>query len=183
MSQWGAPPRSPTTETYTPTSDPKPDSPSAHTRNTSKNITVDTSTSSYAAQPRDDLAKASPSPTTQQRFRSDSRTERNSRPLSMMQAYQPPTMDMAQDTLPELQPIFTFLNSHSNKLYQEGYFLKLHDLDSRAYCCQRSMTCSDTDCRRSAKYRSSLERVLCAAGWYCAFALGCIRPGCCWRGW
>ncbi|PNS20407.1 hypothetical protein CAC42_5857 [Sphaceloma murrayae] len=35
------------------------------------------------------------------------------------------------DTLPELQPIFTFLNSHSNKLYQEGYFLKLHDLDSR----------------------------------------------------
>lgn len=40
-------------------------------------------------------------------------------------------MDVAQDTLPELQPIFTFLNSHSNKLYQEGYFLKLHDLDSR----------------------------------------------------
>ncbi|KAF2221952.1 hypothetical protein BDZ85DRAFT_200499 [Elsinoe ampelina] len=35
------------------------------------------------------------------------------------------------DTIPELQPIFTFLNSHSNKLYQEGYFLKLHDLDSR----------------------------------------------------
>lgn len=32
---------------------------------------------------------------------------------------------------PELQPIFTFLNSHSNKLYQEGYFLKLHDLDTR----------------------------------------------------
>jgi len=40
-------------------------------------------------------------------------------------------MDVAQDTLPELQPIFTYLNSHSNKLYQEGYFLKLHDLDSR----------------------------------------------------
>ncbi|KAF2400406.1 hypothetical protein EJ06DRAFT_466786, partial [Trichodelitschia bisporula] len=40
-------------------------------------------------------------------------------------------MEVAQDTLPELQPIFTFLNSHSNKLYQEGYFLKLHDLDSR----------------------------------------------------
>ncbi|TKA65191.1 hypothetical protein B0A49_07908, partial [Cryomyces minteri] len=40
-------------------------------------------------------------------------------------------MEVAQDTLPELQPIFTFLNSHQNKLYQEGYFLKLHDLDSR----------------------------------------------------
>ncbi|KAF2096658.1 hypothetical protein NA57DRAFT_14460, partial [Rhizodiscina lignyota] len=40
-------------------------------------------------------------------------------------------MEVAQDTLPELQRIFTFLNSHSNKLYQEGYFLKLHDLDTR----------------------------------------------------
>lgn len=40
-------------------------------------------------------------------------------------------MEVANDTPPELQPIFTFLNSHSNKLYQEGYFLKLHDLDTR----------------------------------------------------
>lgn len=38
-------------------------------------------------------------------------------------------MEVANDTPLELQPIFTFLNSHSNKLYQEGYFLKLHDLD------------------------------------------------------
>lgn len=44
---------------------------------------------------------------------------------------QPPLMDIAEDTLPELLPIFTFLNSHSNKLYQEGYFLKLNDLDTR----------------------------------------------------
>ena len=49
----------------------------------------------------------------------------------MIQTYQPMMMDVAQDTLPELQRIFTFLNSHSNKLYQEGYFLKLHDLDTR----------------------------------------------------
>lgn len=42
-------------------------------------------------------------------------------------------MDVAQDTLPELQRIFQYLNSHSNKLYQEGYFLKLHDLDGREY--------------------------------------------------
>ena len=40
-------------------------------------------------------------------------------------------MEIAQDTIPELQPIFTFLNSHANKLYQEGYFLKLNDLDIR----------------------------------------------------
>lgn len=51
--------------------------------------------------------------------------------MSMVYTYQPPIMDLAHDTLPELQPIFSFLNSHSNKLYQEGYFLKLHDLDSR----------------------------------------------------
>lgn len=40
-------------------------------------------------------------------------------------------MDVGEDTIPELQPIFTFLNSHSNKLYQEGYFLKLDDQNTR----------------------------------------------------
>ncbi|POS70870.1 PH domain-containing protein [Diaporthe helianthi] len=49
------------------------------------------------------------------------------RPMSMVQTFQPPLMDVGDDTPPELQPIFTFLNSHSNKLYQEGYFLKLDD--------------------------------------------------------
>ena len=53
------------------------------------------------------------------------------RPASMIGGYQPPLMEIAQDTIPELLPIFTFLNSHSNKLYQEGYFLKLNDLDTR----------------------------------------------------
>ena len=51
--------------------------------------------------------------------------------MSMVQTYSPQMMDTTGDTLPELQPVFSFLNSHSNKLYQEGYFLKLHDLDSR----------------------------------------------------
>jgi CCR4-NOT transcriptional complex subunit CAF120 len=58
------------------------------------------------------------------------RERSSSRPMSMIQTYQPPLMDVAQDTLPELQPIFTFLNSHGNKLYQEGYFLKLDDQDT-----------------------------------------------------
>lgn len=49
----------------------------------------------------------------------------------MIGGYQPPLMEIAHDTIPELLPIFTFLNSHSNKLYQEGYFLKLNDLDTR----------------------------------------------------
>ncbi|KAL9113365.1 MAG: hypothetical protein Q9227_002406 [Pyrenula ochraceoflavens] len=44
--------------------------------------------------------------------------------------FQPPAVEVGRDTLPELAPIFTFLNSHQNKLYQEGYFLKLNDLDS-----------------------------------------------------
>lgn len=55
------------------------------------------------------------------------------RPTSMAFSLNPPLMDITEDTLPELFPIFTFLNSHSNKLYQEGYFLKLNDLDSRMY--------------------------------------------------
>lgn len=58
------------------------------------------------------------------------RARADSRPTSIFQAYQPPMMEVAKDTLPELQPIFSFLNSHSNKLYQEGYFLKLNDLDA-----------------------------------------------------
>ncbi|KAG9240016.1 hypothetical protein BJ878DRAFT_528740 [Calycina marina] len=58
------------------------------------------------------------------------RQRASSRPMSMVQTYQPPTMYVEKDTLPELQPIFTFLNSHGNKLYQEGYFLKLDDQDT-----------------------------------------------------
>lgn len=59
------------------------------------------------------------------------RKRSSSRPLSVLQAYQPPLMDIGEDTIPELQPIFTFLNSHANKLYQEGYFLKLDDQNTR----------------------------------------------------
>lgn len=51
----------------------------------------------------------------------------------MVQTYQPTLMDVNEDTIPELQPIFTFLNSHQNKLYQEGYFLKLDDQDTRTW--------------------------------------------------
>ncbi|KAK4250468.1 hypothetical protein C7999DRAFT_38541 [Corynascus novoguineensis] len=61
------------------------------------------------------------------------RSKRSSRPLSMVQTYHPPVMAVNEQTLPELQPIFTLLNSHSNKLYQEGYFLKLDDQDIRGH--------------------------------------------------
>ncbi|ORY57558.1 uncharacterized protein BCR38DRAFT_490063 [Pseudomassariella vexata] len=65
------------------------------------------------------------------RTRTRTRSRSNSRPLSMVQSYQPPLMDINEDTIPELQPIFTFLNSHANKLYQEGYFLKLDDQNAQ----------------------------------------------------
>ena len=123
MTQWGTPSRS-----FTPESKPQM-SEDPFSSNPARPPKIDTSFASATNKTVD--ASSSPSPSTQQRFRSDSRSERTSRPMSMVYTYQPPIMDLAQDTLPELQPIFSFLNSHSNKLYQEGYFLKLHDLDSR----------------------------------------------------
>jgi CCR4-NOT transcriptional complex subunit CAF120 len=63
--------------------------------------------------------------------RAGSRT--GSRPVSMVQTFHPPVMEVMHESIPELQPVFTFINSHSSKLYQEGYFLKLHDLDSSMY--------------------------------------------------
>lgn len=93
-------------------------------------LNIDTNTPQVQAAKLDQMAKNSPnSPSTPSRARADSRAA--TRPNSMIQTYQPPQVEVAADTPPELQPIFSFLNSHSNKLYQEGYFLKLHDLDSR----------------------------------------------------
>ncbi|KAH6606398.1 hypothetical protein Trco_005551 [Trichoderma cornu-damae] len=59
-------------------------------------------------------------------------SSRNSaRPMSMIQTYRPLVMEVNEDTIPELQPIFSLLNSHSNKLYHEGYFLKLDDQNTQ----------------------------------------------------
>jgi CCR4-NOT transcriptional complex subunit CAF120 len=44
--------------------------------------------------------------------------------------FQQPAIETTRDTEPELIPIFQYLSSHANKLYQEGYFLKLNDLDT-----------------------------------------------------
>lgn len=68
----------------------------------------------------------------------------SSRPLSLVQTYQPPVMDVNEDTIPELQPIFSFLNSSQNKLYHEGYFLKLDDQDSRMCCSLYPSSCTST---------------------------------------
>lgn len=65
-----------------------------------------------------------------------SRAERRiSRPASTVFSHKPPQLQVSQDTPAEIQPIFAFLNSHSNKLYYEGYFLKLNDLDNHGRPC------------------------------------------------
>ncbi|KAJ5964109.1 uncharacterized protein N7479_003985 [Penicillium vulpinum] len=58
-----------------------------------------------------------------------------SRPASMIVSCNPPLLQQAGDTPPELSPIFSFLNIHTNKVYHEGYFLKLNDLDSHGRPC------------------------------------------------
>lgn len=110
MSAFGAP-KSPTSTSF-----------SGPQNNSAQQEVTTSNSSQHVAAP----SKDSPTPLR-------TRGERSSsiRPMSMVQTYQPPTMEIAQDTIPELQPIFTFLNSHANKLYQEGYFLKLSDLDTR----------------------------------------------------
>ncbi|KAK0730650.1 hypothetical protein B0H67DRAFT_596742 [Lasiosphaeris hirsuta] len=94
-------------DTTTPTSPTSPASPTANGEHAVGPVSITTSTSSNP----------------------EGGSGRESRPSSMVQTFQPPLMDLNEETLPELQPIFTFLNSHSNKLYQEGYFLKLDDQD------------------------------------------------------
>lgn len=56
----------------------------------------------------------------------------------MVFTYNPLMMDVTEDTIPELQPIFHFLNGHANKLYQEGYFLKLDDQNTRMFLFSRA---------------------------------------------
>ncbi|KAM3420318.1 hypothetical protein BST61_g3601 [Cercospora zeina] len=133
MSQWGGGPRSPTTEDVQEApprqkSTPPPRDPSQSEKLRKLNTDLDTP-QSVRGHRSDALGQASPhSPSTQSRARAESRA--NTRPNSMIQTYNPPQMELATDTPPELAPIFSYLNSHGNKLYQEGYFLKLHDLDS-----------------------------------------------------
>ena len=114
MSQWSSGIKQPNS------SNDAPPSPTSPRHGTFTNITPSSSSHNVSR-----ISTASPNPP---RNRNEVRT--SSRPSSMIQAYQPTMMD-TDDTIPELLPIFTYLNSHSNKLYQEGYFLKLNDLDAR----------------------------------------------------
>ena len=114
MSQWS---KQPNTSNDVP---PSPTSTGRPRHGTFANITPSSSSHNVSK-----ISTSSPNPP-----RSNNETRVSSRPSSMIQAYQPLMMDVG-DTIPELLPVFTFLNSHSNKLYQEGYLLKLNDLDAR----------------------------------------------------
>ncbi|EGE00045.1 hypothetical protein TESG_07369 [Trichophyton tonsurans CBS 112818] len=46
-----------------------------------------------------------------------------------------PPFDAEPLVVPELEPVFAYLNNQANKLYQEGYFLKLNDLDTQGQAC------------------------------------------------
>ncbi|KAJ5921717.1 hypothetical protein N7454_009191 [Penicillium verhagenii] len=61
--------------------------------------------------------------------------EIGSRPASMIFSNNPPLMTQTDGTPPELSPIFSFLNIHTNKVYHEGYFLKLNDQDNHGRPC------------------------------------------------
>ncbi|KAJ5807811.1 hypothetical protein N7474_009080 [Penicillium riverlandense] len=58
-----------------------------------------------------------------------------SRPASMVFSRNPPLMQQDDSTPAELAPIFSYINTHTNKVYHEGYFLKLNDLDSHGRPC------------------------------------------------
>jgi hypothetical protein len=114
----------------------------------------------------------------------------------MVQTYQPPVMAVTEQTLPELQPIFTLLNSHSNKLYQEGYFLKLDDQDIRTRrppplplmgltpALAVAVAVADSlGRRRESEPGPDMDGMLCPVGWHGAVPLGCRRAGRCGGGW
>lgn len=133
----------------------------------------------------------------------------NSRPLSMVQTYQPRIMDVNEDTVPELQPVFSFLNNHANKLYHEGYFLKLDDQNSRMSLLPHFLLLLATPVQRlgitllspqrsrnrrilltwyfynrgQAQCGPHMDRMLCPARRHCPVPLGRRRARFCWRGW
>ncbi|KAH6879107.1 hypothetical protein BKA58DRAFT_436798 [Alternaria rosae] len=128
MSQWGGSNQN-TLQKNPPSAGPSPGPASPAPPSPSTKQPVSSANFAQSATALDSYNSERPPSRATQRERSDSRA--SVRPMSMIQTYQPPVMEVSQDTLPELQRIFTFLNSHSNKLYQEGYFLKFHDTDTR----------------------------------------------------
>jgi CCR4-NOT transcriptional complex subunit CAF120 len=170
MSQWGGPnllQKQPPSNTASPgPASPALPSPSKQASATSF---------AQSATALDTFNNERPSPSPANHARSESRQSfQSSRPMSMIQTYQPPVMEVGQDTLPELQRIFTFLNSHSNKLYQEGYFLKFHDTDGRkSYTPRRAQLVTLTACRWPPRARSKVAGVFCPARRHDLVAVGC----------
>lgn len=109
----------------------------------------------------------------------------SSRPESTFFSSVPPLADIGGDTPPEMQPIFSLLNSHANKLYHEGYFLKLNDLDTCRSPVMRfgRKDITDLRCRWSAVPGSTMGGMLCATRRNCPNFMGCSCAGRSWGGW
>lgn len=110
------------------------------------------------------------------------RQRSNSRPLSMVLPSQRPLMESNEEIIPELQPIFALLSSHANKLYQEGYFLKLDDQDISAFSPPLLHVLSKlqlTPIRGETESGPNMDRVLCPIGGHSFVSLGCCRARCC----
>ncbi|CEJ94026.1 Putative PH domain-containing protein [[Torrubiella] hemipterigena] len=114
-----SPPESPVTTHKRTPSDPFPDHEISHQQ---------TPLPPKQAEYYGSSVNSSPRSSTHRHHRSSS-----SRSFSPTDERQPPLMEptTTEDVVPELLPIFSFLNSHANKLYQEGYFLKLEDQNTQ----------------------------------------------------
>ncbi|PYI16532.1 PH domain protein [Aspergillus violaceofuscus CBS 115571] len=108
------------------------DNPSQHHRTASASVTLN-----HPPFRNDPPTPDTTSPVDASPISGTSNAERriSSRPDSTYFSHNPPLLEFSQDTPPELQPIFGHLNSHANKLYHEGYFLKLNDLDTHGRPC------------------------------------------------
>ncbi|KAI1958202.1 hypothetical protein LOZ58_005317 [Ophidiomyces ophidiicola] len=96
--------------------------------------TVTTAPNGFHASPPEEV----PAPLSQDAPSTLKKPDRaSSRPVSTLLYQQQllPT-DVVENPLPELEPIFSYLNSQSGKLYYEGYFFKLNDLDNYGRPCQ-----------------------------------------------
>ncbi|EPS39431.1 hypothetical protein H072_6768 [Dactylellina haptotyla CBS 200.50] len=100
-----------------PTTSPTPPSPT-------KPLGADTFPSNHATPPTD-----SPAPVTPARRMSQSRPQSVINPFMMSNGASPTAAVSSEDILPEMVGVFRYLSEHAQKVYHEGYFQKLNDMN------------------------------------------------------
>lgn len=132
MSQFSTGSRSPTTPASSPPSTSPDLKPKSHPNDPFPNHSITPQRTPTPPKQPEYGEEIDENPSSPQQNPPTTRKRSSSRPLSISQGHIPPLMDVSADeVVPELLPVFTLLNSHSNKLYQEGYFLKLDDQNTR----------------------------------------------------